>query len=60
LNRRVIAYGTPEEVLTTENLLRAFGAQAMFVEGRLIVDECCPPDEHQMLGESPALEMLEK
>jgi ABC-type Mn2+/Zn2+ transport system ATPase subunit len=60
LNHRVIAYGAPAQVLTTENLLRAFGAQAMLVDGQVIVDECCPPEEHGMLGESPSLELLEK
>jgi ABC-type Mn2+/Zn2+ transport system ATPase subunit len=60
LNRRVIAYGAPAAVLTTENLMRAFGSQAMLVEGALIVDECCPPDEHQWAGESPSLEALEQ
>lgn len=60
LNHLVIAYGTPQQVFTTENLLRAFGAQAMFVEGKMIVDECCPPDEHHALGASPALELLER
>lgn len=45
LNHRVIAYGAPSQVLTSENLLRAFGAQALYVEGKLIVDECCPPEE---------------
>jgi ABC-type Mn2+/Zn2+ transport system ATPase subunit len=60
LNHRVIGYGTPAQVFTTENLLRAFGAQAMLIDGKVIVDECCPPEEHGILGESPTLEMLEK
>lgn len=60
LNHRVIAYGSPQEVFTTDNLLRAFGAQAMFVEGKMIVDECCPPDEHVNIGDSPALELMER
>jgi ABC-type Mn2+/Zn2+ transport system ATPase subunit len=60
LNHRVIAYGTPSQVFTTENLLRAFGAQAMIMDGKMIVDECCPPEEHGLLGESPSLELLEK
>lgn len=60
LNRRVVAFGPPEQVLTTENLLRAFGAQAVFSGGNLVVDECCPPDEHMALGESPTLDMLER
>lgn len=46
LNRRVIAYGSPSQVFTNENLLRAFGAHAMFLDGNIIVDDCCPPDEH--------------
>lgn len=46
LNHQVIAYGAPTQVFTTEHLLRAFGAQAMFVDGKMIVDDCCPPDEH--------------
>lgn len=60
LNHRVIAYGAPAQVFTTENLLRAFGAQALFVDGRMIVDECCPADEHHEIGESPSLEFFEK
>ncbi len=60
LNHRVIAYGAPSQVFTNENLLRAFGAQAMFMDGKMIVDECCPPDEHHALGDSPTLEMLER
>lgn len=48
LNRRVIAYGEPSAVLTSENLLRAFGAHAMFMDGKAVVDECCPPDEYDL------------
>lgn len=60
LNHRLIAYGSPAQVFTTENLLRAFGAHAWFVEGKMVVDDCCPPDEHHDLGESPSLELLEQ
>lgn len=48
LNRRLIAYGAPDQVLTGENLTRAFGSRAVFVEGKLIVDECCPPEEYDI------------
>lgn len=58
LNRRVIAYGEPSAVLTSENLVRAFGTHAMFVEGKMVVDECCPPDEY-IIGASPELEQTE-
>lgn len=60
LNHRVIAYGEPRQVFTDENLLRAYGAHAMFLDGKLVVDDCCPPDEHHALGESPALEQIER
>lgn len=60
LNQRIIAYGAPAQVFTTENLLRAFGAHAMLVDGQTLVDECCPPDEHFQIGESPELERLEE
>ena len=58
LNRRVIAYGEPSAVLTSKNLLRAFGAHAMFVEGKMVVDECCPPDDY-VIGASPEVEQVE-
>jgi ABC-type Mn2+/Zn2+ transport system ATPase subunit len=45
LNHRVIAYGPPAQVLTTENLARAFGGQLHVVhtpEGDVVVtDSCC-------------------
>lgn len=59
LNHRVIAYGTPAQVFTNENLLRAYGANALFMDGKVVVDECCPPDEHHALGESPELDAVE-
>lgn len=59
LNHRVIAYGEPSQVFTTENLIRAYGDHAMFVGNKIVVDDCCPPDEHHALGESPTLEMVE-
>lgn len=60
LNHSVIAYGAPAQVFTTENLMRAFGTHAMFVEGKMIVDDCCAGDAPPALGESPALEMIER
>lgn len=61
LNRRLIAYGAPEEVFMPEPIMRAFGAQVMMLPGRagtneagegqavvgaVVIDQCCPPDEH--------------
>ncbi|TAH53850.1 MAG: metal ABC transporter ATP-binding protein [Chloroflexota bacterium] len=60
LNHSVIAYGAPAQVFTTENLIRAFGTHAMFVEGTMIVDDCCAGDAPHTLGESPALELIER
>ena len=45
LNKRVIAYGSPEEVFTPPNLSQAFGSQVLFLDGVAVVDQCCPPDE---------------
>jgi manganese/iron transport system ATP-binding protein len=45
LNKRVIAFGTPEEVFTPPNLSQAFGSQVLFLDGVAVVDQCCPPDE---------------
>jgi ABC-type Mn2+/Zn2+ transport system ATPase subunit len=42
LNRRVIGYGRPQEVFTAERLVQAFGGQAMFIDGMVVIDQCCP------------------
>jgi len=43
LNRRVVAYGVPEQVLTPTHIKEAFGGQVLFLdEGAVIVDRCCP------------------
>lgn len=70
LNRRVVAYGPPSQVLTTENLARAYGGQlhvvhtANNISGNtsgvdvVVTDSCCgggePPVE-QLVG-TPVLE----
>jgi ABC-type Mn2+/Zn2+ transport system ATPase subunit len=43
LNRRMIAYGTPEQVFTPELVRVAFGERVMFLNGAMVIDECCPP-----------------
>jgi len=46
LNKSLVAYGPPQEVLSRENLARAFGNSLLVMEnGLLLVDECCPPEE---------------
>jgi manganese/iron transport system ATP-binding protein len=45
LNRHLLAYGTPKEVLRHENLAKAFGNSLLLTDkGALLVDECCPPE----------------
>ena len=46
INKRVVAFGEPEEVMRQENLSRAFGNSLLVMEnGSMLVDECCPPEE---------------
>jgi manganese/iron transport system ATP-binding protein len=62
LNRRVVAYGSPAQVLTTENLARAYGGQLHVVHtdgGDLVVtDSCCgggEPPVAQLVGTPDAV-----
>lgn len=46
LNRRIVSFGSPEAVLLTENLLKAYGERMKIVpQGAMLVDDCCPPEE---------------
>lgn len=49
LNRRLIAFGSPAEVFRPENLAAAFGGQALFVDGTVVVDQCCGHEEEDRL-----------
>ena len=42
LNRRLVAYGSPASVFTPEHLTAAFGGQALFLDGMVVIDQCCP------------------
>lgn len=42
LNGRLVAYGSPAEVFTPEHLTEAFGGQALFLDGMVVIDQCCP------------------
>lgn len=44
INKKIIAYGEPEEVFTPENLQIGFGGQVLSMHGVMVVDECCPPE----------------
>lgn len=49
LNRRMIAFGTPEEVLQEHHLVSAYGSNMHLVEGEegvmLLTDTCCEGEE---------------
>lgn len=47
INRRLIAYGETAEVFTAEHLTQAFGSQVYFLDGAVVVDQCCPPGEDE-------------
>ena len=42
LNRRLVAFGPPAEVFTPGHVAQAFGGQALFLDGMVVVDQCCP------------------
>jgi manganese/iron transport system ATP-binding protein len=48
LNHRIIAFGNPDRVLQTNNLLRAYGGRLRSTNGEnvLTVDDCCDDGEH--------------
>ncbi len=55
LKRRLIAYGAREQVFTRENIGAAFGKQALILDNIVVVDHCCPDDEHEhSFGEEQA------
>lgn len=46
LNRRVVAFGTPEHVLQAKYLAQAYGSQLTLADGHIVADTCCGGDEH--------------
>lgn len=51
LNRRLIRYGAPDEVLTPETITETFGGQVFWLESRgggrhmATASHCCPPEQ---------------
>ncbi len=45
LNHRLVAYGTRAEVFTTAHVNQAFGGQVLYMDGALVVDQCCPHED---------------
>jgi len=48
LNHRIVAFGLPDEVLQTKNLLSAYGGRLRSTSGEevLSVDDCCDAEDH--------------
>ena len=45
LNRRIIAFDVPQNVLHTDHLLQAYGGRLKIDSGgTMLVDDCCPPE----------------
>lgn len=42
LNRRLIAFGAPNTVFVRQHIAAAFGGQALFLDGMVVIDQCCP------------------
>jgi ABC-type Mn2+/Zn2+ transport system ATPase subunit len=45
LNRRLVAYGPPDQVFTPQTVRQAFGRHVLFLEEAVVVEECCPGEE---------------
>jgi manganese/iron transport system ATP-binding protein len=50
LNRSMIAFGSPDQVFTPEAIRVAFKHQVLFVDGAVVVDQCCPPEDEHLHG----------
>ena len=45
LNRRIIAFDVPQNVMHTDHLLEAYGGRLKIAPGGpMLVDDCCPPE----------------
>ncbi len=42
LSGRLVAYGPPADVFTPAHIAEAFGGQALFLDGMVVIDQCCP------------------
>jgi ABC-type Mn2+/Zn2+ transport system ATPase subunit len=60
LNKRLIAAGSPSEVLSRDNITAAFGSRVLFFGGSAVVDECCPPGETGPHGHEGIRERMKK
>jgi manganese/iron transport system ATP-binding protein len=54
LNRQMVAFAEPTAVLTSENLLKAYGGHVHLLpdaEQGILVDDCCGHDEYEVISE---------
>jgi ABC-type Mn2+/Zn2+ transport system ATPase subunit len=47
LNHKLVAYGSPREVMRKENLAEAFGGQMFILDGAVVIDDCCPHETNE-------------
>jgi ABC-type Mn2+/Zn2+ transport system ATPase subunit len=50
IKRKLICYGPAREVFTPATIREAFGGQVLFFDNAIVVDDCCPPDEHEHMA----------
>ncbi len=43
LNKKVVAFDVPAKVFTHASIRSAFGDHLLFLEGAMVLEECCPP-----------------
>lgn len=48
LNKEIISFGETKTHLTKENVRACFGKRATLVDDIMVIDECCPPGEHEV------------
>jgi ABC-type Mn2+/Zn2+ transport system ATPase subunit len=44
VNKRLIAFGPADQVFTPETIQQAFSSRVLYLDGAVVVDECCPPE----------------
>ena len=52
LRHKLVAYGTPADVFTRDHVREGFGSQVLYLDDAVVIDQCCPGDEHDHAGEN--------
>ena len=47
IKRKLICYGPAQEVFTPATIREAFGGQVLFLDNAVVIDDCCPADDHE-------------